>query len=354
MVLLLIVLGWIQAVFRGKGTSQYDQNGPEKSLVNSDRSSSLASKGYCIIIIMNKINVQQQEIIEKLCENGKNLYSPVCTKDNELLVCSYDGHIHRVKDGSLTPAQEFQGDLNTFCIGSNDVVYVSEISSKQILVFKLGQAEEEPAIIVSDFEGEPFIGISSMALSKNEKYLYITDSGSFAETSIQNPKGSLYEIDLEDQNQIRPIIHKKLSFPTGLVVSQSGDLLYLCETLQNRILRVFIGEDGNFITSVFHQFQGRLGPISMAINKDNLIFVSIFEYSQISKEGLIQVLSPNGQNLQTILVPDYPEINGMFFSQVTENTLFVTENSSQPMVLKMPLKLIDGNKFEDNNEEFKI
>jgi hypothetical protein len=57
MVLLLIVLGWIQAVFRGKGTSQYDQNGPEKSLVNSDRSSSLASKGYCIIIIMNKINV---------------------------------------------------------------------------------------------------------------------------------------------------------------------------------------------------------------------------------------------------------------------------------------------------------
>jgi sugar lactone lactonase YvrE len=120
------------------------------------------------------------------------------------------------------------------------------------LVFKLGQTDEEPTIIASDFEGEPFIGITSMALSKNEKYLYITDSGSFAETSIQNPRGSLYEIDLEDQNQIRPIILKKMAFPTGLVVSQNGDLLYLCETLQNRILRVFIGEDGNFIASVFH------------------------------------------------------------------------------------------------------
>lgn len=66
------------------------------------------------------------------------------------------------------------------------------------MAFKLGQTVEDPAIIAADFEGEPFIGISSMALSKNEKYLYITDSGSFAETSIQNPKGSLYEIDLED------------------------------------------------------------------------------------------------------------------------------------------------------------
>ena len=92
----------------------------------------------------------------------------------------------------------------------------------------------------------------------------------------------------------------------------------------------------------------------MAINKEGLLFVSIFEYSQISKEGLIQVISPLGHNIQTIIIPDYPEINGLFFSPITENTLFATENSSQAMVLKMPIKMIDGNKFEDNNEEFKI
>ena len=84
------------------------------------------------------------------------------------------------------------------------------------------------------------------------------------------------------------------------------------------------------------------------------MFVSIYEYSQISKEGLIQVINQFGQNIQTIIVPDYPEINGMFFSPVTENTLFATENSSQPMVIKMPIKILDGNKFEENNEEFKI
>ncbi len=47
----------------------------------------------------------------------------------------------------------------------------------------------------------------------------MTDSGSFAETSIQNSRGSLYEIDIEDSYAIRPIIHKKLAYPTGLAIN---------------------------------------------------------------------------------------------------------------------------------------
>jgi hypothetical protein len=45
------------------------------------------------------------------------------------------------------------------------------------------------------------------------------------------------------------------------------------------VLRVFIGEEGNYVTSVFYQFSGRLGPVAIAINKEQLVFVSIFEYS---------------------------------------------------------------------------
>lgn len=80
----------------------------------------------------------------------------------------------------------------------------------------------------------------------------MTDSGSFAETSIQNPRGSLFEIDLEDQFAIRPILHKRLAYPTGLALNSQGDLLYLCETFSNRILRVFVGDEGNYVSSVFH------------------------------------------------------------------------------------------------------
>ncbi len=63
------------------------------------------------------------------------------------------------------------------------------------------------------------MGISSLVLSNDEKHIYFSDSGTFAETSIQNPKGSIFEIDLEDQNSIKPIILKKLAYPTGLVIN---------------------------------------------------------------------------------------------------------------------------------------
>ena len=96
------------------------------------------------------------------------------------------------------------------------------------------------------------MGISSIVLSLDEKHLYMTDSGSFAETSIQNPRGSLYEIDIEDSHAIRPVIYKRLAYPTGLAMNSQGDLLYLCETFNNRILRVFVGDEGNYVTSVFH------------------------------------------------------------------------------------------------------
>lgn len=108
--------------------------------------------------------------------------------------------------------------------------------------------------------------------------IYFTDSGTFGETSLQHPKGSLFELDLDDDFSIKPILHKRLAYPVGLTISHQGDLLYFCETLQNRVLRVFIGEDGDYITSVFHQFQGRVGPLSIAINKEGLLFVSIFEH----------------------------------------------------------------------------
>ncbi len=36
------------------------------------------------------------------------------------MVCSYDGHIYKVKDGSLSSTQEFQGDVNAFVISNFD------------------------------------------------------------------------------------------------------------------------------------------------------------------------------------------------------------------------------------------
>jgi len=48
--------------------------------------------------------------------------------------------------------------------------------------------------------------------------LYFTDSGPWGETSIENPKGSVFVIDIE-AGIIRPLALNCLAFPTGLALA---------------------------------------------------------------------------------------------------------------------------------------
>lgn len=80
-------------------------------------------------------------------------------------------------------------------------------------------------------------------------------------------------MDLDDQI-IKPIALKCLAYPSDLALNKTDDLLYVCETLANRVLKFYVGEEGNFIFSVFHQFHGRLGPTAITVSKDELIYVA--------------------------------------------------------------------------------
>lgn len=52
--------------------------------------------------------------------------------------------------------------------------------------------------LVKEYEGQPLLGPNSLAISESLNCLFFSDSGPFAETSIENPKGSIYMIDLDD------------------------------------------------------------------------------------------------------------------------------------------------------------
>lgn len=51
--------------------------------------------------------------------------------------------------------------------------------------------------LVKEFEGVPLIGPNSAICSSQFNCLYFTDSGPWGETSIENAKGSVFMIDLE-------------------------------------------------------------------------------------------------------------------------------------------------------------
>lgn len=90
-----------------------------------------------------------------------------------------------------------------------------------------------------------------MVLSEKNNSLFFTDSGPMGDTNIENPSGSIFAIDL-GVSMLKPIIYGKLANPCGLALSPSENVLYVAETLTNRILRVVLHSSGVYHTSVFY------------------------------------------------------------------------------------------------------
>jgi len=78
-------------------------------------------------------------------------------------------------------------------------------------------------------------------MSQNNFCLYFTDSGPFGHTSMANPMGSLFMIDLSAM-VLKPLCLNKLAYPSGLCLSSDEKILYVSETCANRILRYVLSE----------------------------------------------------------------------------------------------------------------
>lgn len=170
-----------------------------------------------------------------------------------------------------------------------------------------------------------------MVLSEKNNALFFTDSGPIGESSLENPTGSIFAIDL-GVSMLKPILYGKLAHPCGLALSPNENVLYVAETLANRILRVVIHSSGVYHTSVFHQFSGRLGPTALAVSPDGKIYAARFDFTEVSKNGIITVLNSDGEVNEELLVHDCPEITGLYFSKVQDDILYATECSTNSLL----------------------
>ncbi len=105
--------------------------------------------------------------------------------------------------------------------------------------------------VIKDFDGNNLKGPNSMILSEKNNSLFFTDSGPLGESNLENPTGSIYAIDLA-VSMLKPIVYGKLAHPCGLALSPNENILYVAETLMNRVLRVVIHSSGVYHTSVFY------------------------------------------------------------------------------------------------------
>ena len=259
--------------------------------------------------------IKNNEYLERICEANQTITSPFEASDEDIYFACHDGFIYKYKEGNLKQLFEVGGQPTGLLIDPrSNICYIADTAHQSILAKSLDDKTTEFTQIVSDFEGQQLEGPSNLVLDSSGKYLYFTDSGPFGETNLENPVGSVFLIDLEDAS-VSPLAFRCLAYPADLAFDKDQKILYVAETFGNRILKFYLDESISTFT-VFHQFAGRMGPTAVAVNNEDFLFVARFEKMSSCLDGEICVLQKSGSVHQRIVLPDYPEINGISFSKV--------------------------------------
>eukprot|EP00806_Schmidingerella_arcuata_P001562 Macronucleus_2409.p1 GENE.Macronucleus_2409~~Macronucleus_2409.p1 ORF type:complete len:239 (+),score=49.03 Macronucleus_2409:46-717(+) len=209
--------------------------------------------------------------------------------------------------------------------------FIADMAHQAILSQTVSDMRIEITPVIKDFDGNALKGPNSMVLSEKNNSLFFTDSGPLGECNLENPTGSIFAIDL-GVSMLKPILYGKLAHPCGVALSPDESVLYVAETLLNRVLRVVIHSSGVYYTSVFHQFSGRLGPTALAVSPQGKLFVARYDFTEAENNGLISILTDSGDCEEELVVGDCAEITGLFFSKMQEGILYATEKSTNSLL----------------------
>jgi sugar lactone lactonase YvrE len=263
--------------------------------------------------------------------------SPTFGPSGDLFTISIAGDIFRYT-GSAEYDNEFQaetwgnssGQPQGLEFDNQGVAFVCDAAHQAI--FRIirdetedGMQRQEIEPYVREYEQSQFLGPNSLCLSRQTGMLYFTDSGPFGETSLQNPRGSVFAISPSTQLLI-PLCLNTLAHPCGLALSPDEKNIYVAETAMNRILRFSQHPPQVFHCSVFHQLAGRFGPTAIAVSANGDLFVAHFDFAENTESGRVVVINRDGEVTGYITVPG-PEITGLCVTPDQRN-LIVTERST--------------------------
>jgi sugar lactone lactonase YvrE len=155
------------------------------------------------------------------------------------------------------------GSPSGLAIGASGSMFVADLDHRAVVMGTGDDASMQ--IVVAMYEDKEFLGPHSIVYGKDGSFFF-TDSGPFGETGVHNAKGSVYCVTGGASQMLKPLILGSLAYPTGLCLAPAGtgEVLYVCETMANRVLR-FVRQATAWHCSVFHQFSGRIGPQAIAV-----------------------------------------------------------------------------------------
>merc|ERR1719487_1881480 len=283
--------------------------------------------------------------VQVLARHDTPITSPTYGPEGDLFTISTSGDIFRYT-GSAEYDNEFameswgnsSGQPLGLAFDVQDVAFVCDAAHQAILRVQRVESDGGPGQqiepYVKEYEQQVFLGPNSLCLSKTTGSLYFTDSGPLGETSLQNPRGSVFAINPATQVLIPLCLHT-LAHPCGVALSPDERNLYVAETAANRVLRFTQHPPGVFHCSVFHQLSGRFGPTALAVNSNGDVFVAHFDFAENAENGRVVVIDADGEVSAIMSVPG-PEITGLRLTP-DERYLLVTERSSCSL-FRQPLR----------------
>ena len=262
-----------------------------------------------------------------------------------MAVTSLNGDVYTLnQDNNLELTYSTGGQPSAIVFDMEGSSFVADLAHQAILSATMIDGHLDISQMVKDYEGLPLKGPSALLMTPTS--LFFTDSGPLGETSLDNPKASLFAIDLE-VNLLKPVIYNCLAGAHGLAHWAgsagvggvgAGNMIFVSETYSNRVLRVAQHSSGAYHTSTFYQFAGRLGPTAMAVHEDGILFVARPDFPELSKDGVISAINiETGQHEYDLTLPNTPEITGISFSKSHKDLLYVTEATTNS-VLKVSLE----------------
>lgn len=264
------------------------------------------------------VETQSEELFKYQVENIASVSE---NSNGVLFVSTSDGFIFEAEENSLKKVGETGGQPLSILHDSTDAIFITDLAHQAIFSYTEEEGLQE---LIKSNEGIPFLGPNSLAFHENSNSLYFTDSGPMGDTSLLNPKGSVFVADV-DQGKIKTILSNCLAYPSGIAITPDGKNIYVSETFKNRVLKIIIGPNGNYYSSVLFQFSGRVGPTALCVAESGWIFVAHFEFPGLNHRGKISVINAGGNLIKSFACPVVAP-DSMCFSKVKNNVLFVTGN----------------------------